>query len=330
MNSIFQLASQTSSASGQPVPLVSIIIPCFNRAPLVGNAIRSALREGPDVEVIVVDDGSTDGSASVAARYDSVRVVSTENRGPSAARNTGLEQSSGDFIRFLDSDDQLASGSTAILLKVVNSIAPTSLAFGDATSSGARGDSEAVYGFAYEREGLLSKETFLSGVMNACLPLFPSSALRAVGGFNPALRLGEDFELACRLLAHGCGFHHIRSTTYLVGHDADDRLSRGYGSAGYFSHHALFSQCIQILEQDQALSAGERAALARQVWSVARGASRDRFRPEAERLFDLANALGGKSARVGSLPLRLGYRLLAPFTVERLAETAKNLTGQRR
>ena len=312
------------------MPLVSVIIPCFNRAPLVGDAIQSALREGPEVEVIVVDDGSTDGSASVAARYDGVRVVRTENRGPSAARNTGLEQSSGDFIRFLDSDDQLAPGSTAILLKVVDSIAPTSLAFGDAASLGAGADSEAVYGFSHEREGLLSKEKFLSGVMNAWLPLFPSSALRAVGGFNPALRLGEDFELACRLVANGYGFHHVRSTTYIVGHDADDRLSRGYGSAGYISHHTLFSQCFRMLEQQQSLSARERAALARQVWSVARGASRDRFRPEAERLFDLANALGGKAARVGTLPLRLGYRLLAPFTVERLAETAKILTSQRR
>jgi glycosyltransferase involved in cell wall biosynthesis len=86
---------------------ISVVIPCFNREARLGAAIESALgQELAPLEIVVVDDGSTDGSAVVAESFgEPVRVIRTPNRGPSAARNLGIEEARGDWIAFLDSDD---------------------------------------------------------------------------------------------------------------------------------------------------------------------------------------------------------------------------------
>ena len=90
--------------------LVSVITPTFNRAYCLGRAIDSALGQTHQpVEVVVADDGSTDGTGDMIARVygkdPRVRYVFQENRGVSAARNLGLATVRGDFVAFLDSDD---------------------------------------------------------------------------------------------------------------------------------------------------------------------------------------------------------------------------------
>ncbi|MCX6043828.1 MAG: glycosyltransferase [Chloroflexi bacterium] len=91
----------------QPTPLVSIVIPNFNHARYLGAAISSVLTQSyPNIEIIVVDDGSTDESRAVAARYGNrIRYIWQENRGLSAARNTGIRAASGEYIGLLDADD---------------------------------------------------------------------------------------------------------------------------------------------------------------------------------------------------------------------------------
>lgn len=88
-------------------PRVSAIIPVFNRERLVGRAIRSALAQTyRELEVIVVDDGSTDGTPQVVASFgDAVRTFSQSRRGPYAARNLALQNALGEYVAFLDSDD---------------------------------------------------------------------------------------------------------------------------------------------------------------------------------------------------------------------------------
>src|SRR5262249_4335435 len=96
-------------------PLVSILIPCFNAEHLVAQAIESALAQTwPAKEVIVVDDGSTDGSLKVIQRFDGfVRWETGPNRGGSAARNRLLELARGEWLQFLDADDYLRPGKIA-------------------------------------------------------------------------------------------------------------------------------------------------------------------------------------------------------------------------
>src|SRR4051812_26283844 len=87
---------------------VSIVIPTYNRAALVGRAIESALRAAsPGDEILVVDDGSTDGTeAALASFRDRIRFITAPHRGAGATRNRGIAEAGGDLIAFLDSDDE--------------------------------------------------------------------------------------------------------------------------------------------------------------------------------------------------------------------------------
>src|SRR5437868_12767968 len=90
-------------------PLVSIIIPCYNQAEFLSEAIDSALAQTyRPIEVLVVNDGSPDETEKVARSYgERIEYISRDNGGLSAARNTGIARARGCYLKFLDSDDQL-------------------------------------------------------------------------------------------------------------------------------------------------------------------------------------------------------------------------------
>lgn len=92
-------------------PLISIVIPCYNRELYIKDAINSALAQTYDnIEIIVVDDGSTDNSVSVLSEYGNrIKLIQQTNKGVSAARNKGLSLASGDYVVFLDSDDWISN-----------------------------------------------------------------------------------------------------------------------------------------------------------------------------------------------------------------------------
>src|SRR5262249_26693584 len=92
----------------EQAPLVSIIIPCYNQAHYLSDAIDSVRKQTySHAEIIVVDDGSTDNTSNVAALYKDVKYIKQRNQGLSAARNSGLQQSKGHVLVFLDADDRL-------------------------------------------------------------------------------------------------------------------------------------------------------------------------------------------------------------------------------
>ncbi|SDD33236.1 glycosyltransferase family 2 protein [Natrinema hispanicum] len=94
-------------------PLVSVVIPTYNRSEVIGNAISSGLNQTfDDLEILVVDDGSTDQTKKVVSTFTDERVryiPLAENQGANAARNTGVRQANGDLIAFLDADDEWQS-----------------------------------------------------------------------------------------------------------------------------------------------------------------------------------------------------------------------------
>ena len=92
-------------------PLVSVVIPSYNHAHFLGEAISSVLaQEYPRIEVVVVNDGSSDDTAQIAARFPEVRYIEQPNRGLAAARNAGLAVCTGELVVFLDADDRLLPG----------------------------------------------------------------------------------------------------------------------------------------------------------------------------------------------------------------------------
>lgn len=98
--------------------MVSVIIPTFNRAPFLKKAIQSVLSQTlQDFELIVVDDGSEDNTASMVLNLaPEIRYIRQQNRGPSAARNSGIRQAKGDLLAFLDSDDWWDNDKLAVQL----------------------------------------------------------------------------------------------------------------------------------------------------------------------------------------------------------------------
>lgn len=97
-----------ASTSSEKQPLVSVIIPCFNHGRYLTQAIDSILlQEYPNIEIIVVDDGSTDNTQEILKKFNNVKNVFQENKGLSTARNTGIANSNGELLIFLDADDWL-------------------------------------------------------------------------------------------------------------------------------------------------------------------------------------------------------------------------------
>ncbi len=106
---------------------VSVIIPVYNSKLFLRECVESVLQQDyKDVEIIIVDDGSTDGSLEIATKLaqehsDRIKLLSLENGGVSAARNAGLEAASGKYVFFIDSDDKLVAGSISRLLSALES-----------------------------------------------------------------------------------------------------------------------------------------------------------------------------------------------------------------
>ncbi|MGE3074357.1 MAG: glycosyltransferase family 2 protein [Dehalococcoidia bacterium] len=154
-------------------PEISVVIPVFNNAALVGQAIESVLAQGstPPVEIIVVDDGSDDDSGEVAARYAGVEVIRRANGGIGAARNTGIEVASGEMVAFLDADDLFPASRQAAMLA-------------------AMGEFEAVFGqvaqFRDDGWESLPAPAKLAGTM-----LIRRAAFDRVGPFDETVRVGE-------------------------------------------------------------------------------------------------------------------------------------------
>lgn len=196
----------------------STIIPTCNRAALLPPTLEAALaQEGGDQEVIVVDDGSTDDTPAVLARYgDRLRVLRQPNRGPGAARNLGLTQARGDYVAFLDSDDLwfpwtlrvfreglLAWRSPAVLCGRL-------LAFRDPAElrQVTAGPTEATgfpdY-FASSRHGYF---------VGSGMAVFKRQELRRVGGFLENRLNCEDHDLVMRL-GEAAGFVQVKSPVTL-------------------------------------------------------------------------------------------------------------------
>lgn len=112
-------------------PLVSIIVPYYKQAAFIAESVRSAKTQGyPNIEIILVDDGSPDPVEPLLREIGHLQIVRTENAGVSAARNTGFQRSAGEYLIFLDSDDVLMPGAIEAHLKAMRARPEAGLSFG--------------------------------------------------------------------------------------------------------------------------------------------------------------------------------------------------------
>jgi glycosyltransferase involved in cell wall biosynthesis len=179
--------------------LVSVIIPCYNGARFLEEALRSALAQSyPEVEIIVVDDGSTDNSPEIAQRFP-VRYIRQENRGLTETRNRGVRESRGSYIVFLDADDRLKPEAIEAGVRLLERRPECAMAVGDHTFISADGTHLAGSRKdclpAHHYEALL-KSNFIEMISSV---LFRRRVYDEVGGFDTKLRVAEDYELYLRI-----------------------------------------------------------------------------------------------------------------------------------
>jgi len=227
-------------------PKVSVVIPTYNCAQYITEAIESVLNQTyKDIEIIVVDDGSTDNTKEILLTYIEeglIQYIFQNNQGPGSARNTGIKESQGEFIAFLDADDTIESTSVNERVEMLKKYKEISLVFTDFFVL----DNSKIN---CQREPILKKNHFLNKVRKViklidqesvvfskdfyyfylrlsprpiCMPtvMLRKRCVEEYGLFDTTFEIGEDNEYWMRIIRNnyvgfinkplGC-YHHYRS-----------------------------------------------------------------------------------------------------------------------
>src|SRR5687767_4222124 len=242
---------------------VSVVIPCYNQARFLGDAIQSVLSQGyTDFEIIVVDDGSKDGTEEVASGYakenSRVRFIRQENRGLAAARNRGLADAHGEYVVFLDSDDRLVGEALEVGVRELE--AHPGCAFVSGICRKITADGSIVPGWEQFRvrddpyiELLRSCPVYVPAVM------YRRSVFDAVGDFDTSYRAAEDYDLYYRILERFPAYCHDTLVAEIRRHDAN--MTRDRTLMLKYNMAALRSQRKRLKEDARyrdAYKAGER------------------------------------------------------------------------
>lgn len=225
--------------------LVSVVIPCFKQAHFLPEAIESVLaQEHPDLEVIVVDDGSPDNVGAVAASYPGVRCLRQPNGGLAAARNAGIEEARGAFLLFLDADDRLLPGAIDRGLKELSADHEAAMAAGTWVLIGEEGEPLPADPPQQPPEAYpaLLESCFIS---TPAAVLYRRSLFEEIGGFDPTVSASADYDLYLRTAAA----HRVRLHSHPV--------------AGYRRHGANMTRDPELI------MGAELAVLGRQAERVA-------------------------------------------------------------
>jgi glycosyltransferase involved in cell wall biosynthesis len=205
-------------SAGRHVPRVALLVACHDDGATIRETIDS-LREEPDAELVIVDDGSTDPATLetlVALEAEGVRVLHQENAGPSAAWMRGLAATSAPYVMPFSSDDLLVHGATGLLADALDANPHAAAAWGDLKSFGAA--SAAVPSAPALCPWLITYVNTIPGIA-----LFRRDLLLAVGGWQ--LRTGiEDWDLWMRIAAAGFAGVHVPGVSFLYRRDAGGRF----------------------------------------------------------------------------------------------------------
>ncbi len=305
-------------------PLVSIIIPCYNAERYVGEAIESALAQTyPNKEVILIDDGSTDGSLDVIRSFgEAIRWETGPNRGGSAARNRGLALARGELIQFLDADDllhpQKLERQVRLSLEDPKAIVYCDYVVQDIDSGQVleipkrecEGLDPVVFAIRAER-------------LQTSAPLHRKAALLEIGGFDESLPCAQEYDLHIRLACHGYRWRHLREVLYTL------RRRKNSVSSDYARviniHPRIMRRAREILVEPNEWTeiraeemAGKLAHGARVLLRLNRVSEARRLETEAA-AFHWSAGLRLAYSSIG----RLLRRLIGPIKTEKLREWAK-------
>jgi len=292
------------------VPLVSILIPCYNAEKWVGEAIQSALDQTyRNIEVIVVDDGSSDGSLEVIKSFgDRIRWETGPNRGANAARNRLLELSRGEWLQYLDADDILLPAKVQRQIDAVQ-----------------QGSADLVVSPGLNEHGCITQwgpgedpwERLISARLgNTIANLWRSAAVRQCGGWKKDQPCAQEAELMVRMLKAGCQVHYV-AEALAVARGVNPKSvwrSNRYRRSVYRSRYVL--DAIRFLAQGGMLTPARRKAggmalykCAQDLWGIGHPYWKEVLMDARSVDNDLARSLRSVWFRHGVLYSLFGFRV---------------------
>ncbi|GBO54664.1 beta-1,3-glucosyltransferase [Pseudanabaena sp. lw0831] len=253
--------------------LVSIIIPCYNAEKWIGECIDSALSQTySPIEVIVIDDGSTDASLSIIEKYgNKIRWASYPNGGPSAARNRGFQISKGNYIQFIDADDYISPVKVKDQIEFLK-VSGKDIVYGDwcyqyhnvdntiqhSDYKTHQPDEDMVY-------YILSANKILHG---SCL--YRREVIEKILGFDESLRIAEDYDFLLRLAFSGAKFGYLEGCNYFYRIYSPITASHGQGIKHPNSVKFVLDKTSFYLAQKNFLTGKYRHLLACKYFLVAK------------------------------------------------------------
>ncbi|MBO5832017.1 MAG: glycosyltransferase family 2 protein [Alistipes sp.] len=258
---------------------ISVVIPLYNKELEVERALRSVLSQSlMPGEIIVVDDGSTDGSRAVVERVmaenptSNIRLLVQKNGGVSAARNRGIAEAKGRYVALLDADDWWLTGYIAEVCRMMEYY-PDAEAYSTAFDI-VSGDKR-VRAAVPECEGVINPA---EEALRSRYPIIPStatllrSAVMECGGFPEGMRIGEDQWLWVRMMQRGCRFVFSPMSLVRYSREASNRSAAIYRAEQ--SQHSL--EGLYSSEQDEQLNEYiARIALGKAITQSVRGGTED-------------------------------------------------------
>lgn len=197
-------------------PLLSVIVPTYNCEAFIGDALDSILSQGhAQMEIVIADDGSTDGTLAVVERFGSrVRVFRQANRGPAAARNLAVRESRGDYLAFLDGDDLWLPDKLSAQMAYLRANPQTKVVYGNwlvwNTQADGRYHAEDLVVPADDDPTLIEDENsgwvypklLLDSIIHIIAAVIHRSVYERVDGFDESLRTGSDWDFWLRVAQH--------------------------------------------------------------------------------------------------------------------------------
>lgn len=201
----------------RPAPLISVVVPCYNHGRFLREALDSIVSHARPVEIIVVDDGSADDTASVAASFTgahALHLVRQENAGLAAARNRGLRECRGRYVVFLDADDRLTPRALEIGAAALDERPKTAFVFGRCLMMSGSGDL-----LATPTHPLITRDHYRellrrNFIWMPAMVMFRRDAVERAGGFNSEVNASADYELYLQIARH----HPIHDHGQVVAH----------------------------------------------------------------------------------------------------------------
>jgi glycosyltransferase involved in cell wall biosynthesis len=237
------------------VPVVSIVIPCYNHGRFLTEALASIGQPAVPTEIVVVDDGSTDDTPVVVATFETphaFRSVRQQNAGLAGARNRGLRESRGQYVVFLDADDQLAPGAIDIGVTALEEHPECAFVFGrsrlmdrDGTLLHTSGQPRIVRD--HYRELLRRNYIWMPGMV-----MFRRDALERVGGFNADVNAAADYEIYLHIARHHPVYDHGQVVAHYRKHDAN--MSRNASR--------MLRETLAVIASQRRFLEGDEASLA--------------------------------------------------------------------